>query len=441
MALAVLLVGCSANDGPAPVPSTVSPSAASQVWSLVDGFVDWPALPAKPPGNWSLNLGKLFPASDGDIPDWPNPPGIITGLSPSGQLVAYDVTTGRQAWQATQAPLTTPEQVNDKPEVESVQAAGLHLIAVTRDLASGASQLDLYDATSGQYLYSRSGTGASTPMPLDARHALFDLTDTRSDGGLDEVDARTGTLVWHNPNVAACSVYVGTIVCDTIDAKGIALIDPATGATRWTVPFPESAHGAAFSTSAVVGNEGYFTSGTSSTLTAVNLATGHVDWQRDTGIDSVQSIVPLDANHIAVGGLVSGSSGSTERLVSMAIRDGATGTIYAGTDSNGSDTSNGGLVAIRLGGTQYLALIDPDGSIRTFAANGRQVAVRAADCATAADVVGDTLGCDSTNGYTLYALPGLGVRGNIDAGNDTSISVVGNVLLADIGDTVKPIAP
>ncbi len=441
MALVVVLAGCSSNGTPTPAPSTVPPSVATQVWSLVDGFVDWPALPATPPGNWSLNLHQLFPSSDGDVPNWPNPPGILAGLNASAQLVAYRATTGQQAWQVAQAPLTSPEQANDQPIVESVQNAGLHLIAVTRDLASGASQLDLYDATTGRYLYGRSGKGVSTPMLLDDQHALFDLTDTSSDGGLDEVDARTGTLVWHNPGVAACSVYVGKILCDTIDAKSIALLDPATGATKWTVPFQETAQGVAFSTSAVIGDEGYFTNGSSDTLTAINLASGHVDWQRPTGIDSVQSIVPLDASHIAVGGLVHGTSGSTELLVSMAIRDGATSTIYAGTDSDGSDTSNGGLVAIRLGGNEYLALIDPDGSIRTFGSNGHQVAVLAADCATFADVVGDTLGCDSTNGYTLYALPGLGVRGNFDAGNSTSISVVGNVLLANIDDTVKPIKP
>ncbi len=444
MALAVALgavAGCSSNGTPMPAPTTVPPSVAIQVWSLADGFVDWPALPPKPPRTFSLNLHQLFPSGDGDIPNWPNPPGVITGLSTSGQLVGYGVTTGQPAWHATQAPLAEQEEANDQPVVESVQNAGLHLIAVSRNLVSGASQVDLYDATDGRYLFSRSGKGVTSPMLLDTGHALFDLTDTNSNGGLDDVDARTGALVWHNPNVAACSAYVGKIICDTIDAKSIALLDPVTGATRWTVPFPETLRGAAFSTSAVVGDEGYFTDDTSDMVTAINLATGHVDWLRSAGIDTVQAIVPLDANHVAIGGLVHGTSGSTELLVSMAIRDGATSTIYSGTDTDGSDTSNGGLVAIRMGGKEYLAVVDPDGSIRTFDWTGRRIAMLAADCATFADVVGDTLGCDSTKGYTLYALPGLGMRGNLDAGNSTSTAVVGDVLLADIDGTVKPIKP
>ncbi|HEY4019964.1 MAG TPA: PQQ-binding-like beta-propeller repeat protein [Pseudonocardiaceae bacterium] len=436
------VAGCSgsSNGGPPPVP----PSTAAQVWSLVDGFENWPALPENPPGTWSLKLSTVFPTSDGDVPGRPYPPGLISGLISPTQLVAYGASTGKPVWHATLPPLAAPEKTNDNPLVESLQVPGLDLIAVTRDVAlpgsnPQGSQLDFYDANSGHYLFSRSGVGVSTPMLLDPDHALFDLTD--AGGGLDEVDPRTGKLLWHNPNVAACSVYVGKILCETSDVKSIALVDPATGATSWTASYPHSTAGAAYSTSAVIGDEGYFTDGSSTKLTAINLSTGHVDWQQDPGIDIIDAITPLGADRIAVAGLVQGPSGSTERLLSMSVRTGASTTIYAGTDTNGSNSSNGGLSAIRVGSTEYLVVIDPDGSIRTFDANGRQIAVLAADCAAVADVVGDTLGCASTNGYTLYALPGLGVRGSLNAGNNTSVAVVGGVLLVNVDDDVRPFKP
>ena len=437
-----IVAGCSSSSNGQPVPASV----ATQVWSLVDGFDDWPALPGHPPGKWSLNLEKTFPVSDGNVPTRPYAPGVITGLTSATELVADSAATGKPAWRATLPPLASPESGDDKPLVESLQVLGLDVIAVTRQLVEPAgaavgSQIDLYDAGSGQYLFSRSGPGVTTPMLLDSRHALFDLTDTSASSGLDEVDVRTGRLLWHTPNVAACSVYVGKIVCDTSDAKGVALVDPATGAVKWSTPFATTIQGAANSTTAVVGDEGFFGDGSSDALTAINLDTGHVDWKQPTGFSIIGSIVPLDAAHVAVDGLVAGADGSTEQVLSMSLRDGGVRTIYRGTDTDGSNTTNGGLTAIKVGGTEYVVVVDPEGSVRTFGAGGGQVAMRAADCGSAVDIVGDTLGCDSANGYTLYALPGLEVRGNFDSGNRAGIAVVGGVLLADVDDTVRPLTP
>ena len=429
-----LVAGCSSTNG-GPTPGPVAPSVASQVWSLSDGFVDWPALPAKPPRNWTTQLDSLFPNSGGDVPELPYAPGYITGLTSSTELTAVSVTTGKPVWHATLPPLSGQPDPTDKPLVESLELPTVSVIAVTR-----GNQVDLFDGRTGAYLFGRSGPGVTTPMLLDADHAVFDLTDTPQQG-IDEVDLRTGKLLWHNGNVAACEVYVGRILCATTDAKNIALVDPVTGNTLWTTSFPETTAGAAYSTTAVVGDEGYFGNGDSSDLTAINLSTGHVDWKQPTGLSIISSILPFDDRHIVVDGLVAGPSGSTEQVVTMALANGARSTVYAGSDTNGSSTSNGGVSAIRAGGREFLVVVDPDGSIRTFGSDGRQLGQVAADCGTAADIVGDTLGCDSANGYTLYALPGLGVRGTFDAGGNTSISVVDNVLLSNEDDTVRPTAP
>ncbi|HEY4453314.1 MAG TPA: PQQ-binding-like beta-propeller repeat protein [Pseudonocardiaceae bacterium] len=429
-----LVAGCSTTNG-GPTPSSVAPSVASRVWSLTDGFVDWPALPAKPPGNWTIKLDSRFPNNGGDVPELPYPPGFITGLTSPTELTAFSVTNAQPVWHATLPPLTGQPDPTDKPLVESLQLPGMTVIAVTR-----GNQIDLFDGKTGAYLFSRSGQGVPTPMLLDADHAVFDLTDTPQPG-VDEVDLHTGKLLWHNGDVAACSVYVGKILCATKDVKNIALVDPATGNTSWTTSFPETTAGAAFSTTAVVGDEGYFGNGDSSDLTAINLSTGHVDWQQPTGLSIIGSIMPFDAKHVVVDGLVAGPTGSTEQVMTMALSNGARGTVYAGADTNGSSTTNGGVSAITVGGKEFLVVVDPDGSIRTFGQDGKQVGEVAADCGSAADIVGDTLGCDSTNGYTLYALPGLGVRGTFDAGGNTGISVVANVLLANVDDTVRPIKP
>lgn len=431
-----LVAGCSStSDGGRPTPGPVPPSVASQVWSLTDGFVDWPALPATPPGNWTIKLDSLFPNNGGDVPELPYAPGYLTGLTSPTVLTAVSTTTGEPVWHATLPPLTGAPDPTDKPLVESLQLPNVTVIAVTR-----GSQIDLFDGRTGGYLFSRSGQGVTTPMLLDADHAVFDLTDTPQPG-LDEVDLHTGKLLWHNGDVAACSVYVGRILCATKDVRNIALVDPASGNTLWTTSFPETTADAAFSTTAVVGDEGYFGNGDSSDLTAINLSTGHVDWQRPTGLSIIGSVMPFDAKHIEVDGLVAGPSGSTEQVITMAVRDGARGTVYASSDTNGSSTTNGGVSAITIGGKEFLVVVDPDGSIRTFGSDGKQIGEVAADCGTAADVVGDTLGCDSTNGYTLYALPGLGVRGTFDAGGNAGISVVDNVLLSTADDTVRPIRP
>jgi hypothetical protein len=326
------------------------------------------------------------------VPERPYAPGFITGLTSPAELTAVSVSDGRPVRHATLPALTAASDPADKPLVESLQLPDVTVIAVTR-----GNQIDLFDGRTGAYLFGRSGPGVTTPMPLDADHSVFDLTDTPQ-MGVDEVDLHTGKLLWHNPNVTACNVYLGRIVCATKDDANIALVDPATGNTLWSTSFPETTAGAAFSTTAVVGGEGYVGNGTSSDLTAINLSTGHVDWNQPTGLSIIASIMPFDATHIAVDGLVAGPSGSTEQVLTMTLRDGARSTVYAGSDTNGSSTTNGGAAAI-------------------------------------------TIGCDSTNGYTLYALPGLSVRGTFDAGNDAGIAVVNGVVLSNVDSTVRPISP
>ena len=217
-------------------------------------------------------------------------------------------------------------------------------------------------------------------------------------------------------------------------SAAVALVEPATGATSWTTPYPETLKGAAFSTTAVVGDEGYFATGDSGTVTAIDLATGRISWQRDSGIGSVDSIVPLDAGHVAVAGLDNGVEGSTEEVTSMAVATGKATTVYNGTATDGTDTSNGGLTVLRIGGKEYLLIVDPDGGIRTLDPTGRQLASVASDCAEVPDIVGDTVACGSNDGYTLYAIPSLAQRVRVPADDASTLSVVaGSCLLLSNG--------
>jgi outer membrane protein assembly factor BamB len=248
------------------------------------------------------------------------------------------------------------------------------------------------------------------------------------------VDPTTGQVRWHNPNVAACSAYVGHVLCDTTDTHGIALVDPNTGATRWTAPHSETLQGAASSFRAIVGGQAYVGDGQTPALTAVDLATGQVRWHHDTGIDLLTQAFPLDADHVAVAGLHTSPTGSTEQLVSMDAATGATSVLYAGTATNGTNTSNGGVDLVRAGDRQYFVVVDPDGSIRTLDTTGKQLASVPTACGGgAASVVGDTVACPSNGVLTLYAVPGLARRSTIpfDASKVASFHVFGNACVLE----------
>jgi hypothetical protein len=114
----------------------------------------------------------------------------------------------------------------------------------------------------------------------------------------------------------------------------------------------------------------------------------------------------------------------------MDVRTGKTTVVYNGTATDGSDTSNGGLIVVRIGGEEYLLIVDPDGGVRTLDPTGRQLASVGSDCAAVPDVVGDTIACGSTNGYTLYAIPTLAQRVQLPADYVSTLSVLaGSCLL------------
>lgn len=398
--------------------------------------MDWPALPAPAPSTstWSLDSDALFRSGSYDVPALPAATGRIAGVTSAGLFTAYDATTGRQVWSTTLPAVAGSEPADDTPLVSALQAPGVNLLAVDRKIASatdpvGNDQIDVVDGDTGRFLWSRTGNRLSAPQLLDARHALFDLTSGSQEHGLDMVDPATGQVRWHNPDVAACSAYVGQVLCDTSDARGIALVDPGTGATRWTTAYPETIQGAASSFRAIVGGQAYLGDGQTSTLTAVDLATGQVRWRHDTGIGLLTQAFPLDSGHVAVAGLRTTPTGSTEQLVAADVATGTTSVLYAGTATDGTNTSNGGVDLIRLGDRHYFVVVDPDGTIHTLDATGRQLASAPSACGGgAASVVGDTVACPSNGVLTLYAVPDLSRRSAIhfDASKVASFHVFGN---------------
>jgi outer membrane protein assembly factor BamB len=439
MLTTLALAGCTASTGadrPAP------PSATAEVWSPALGFVAWPALPTPSPSKptWSLDVTALFQSGSYTVPTLPTAPGRVAGVTPAGALAAYDTATGQPAWST---PLPKPAgapQTGETPLVSSLQTADLNLIAVDRKLNAatdpiGDDQIDVFDGATGRFLWSRTGNRLSAPTVLDAKRLLFDLTNSGSEHGLDEVDAGTGKVLWHNPDVAACSADLGQVLCDSTGAQAAALVDPDTGATRWTVPYSRTLQGSAFSFSAIVGSQVYLGDGQTSTLTAVDVATGRVRWQQDTGISQIAQVFPLDADHVAVAGLRSGVTGSTEQLVSMTIPAGAPTVLSAGAGADGADTSDGGVDLIRTGGKQYFLVIDPDGTAHTLDLTGAQLATAATACGGGfSSVVGDTVACPSNGTLTVYAIPDLSHRSEIqfdNGGSPTLHVIAGTCLLAD----------
>jgi outer membrane protein assembly factor BamB len=179
----------------------------------------------------------LFRSGSYDVPALPAAAGRIAGITPTVQFTAYDAATGRQVWSTTLPALSGSEPSDDSPLVSALQAPRVNLLAIDRKVASatdqvGNDQIDVVDGDTGRFLWSRTGNRLSAPELLDAHHALFDLTDSSQEHGLDMVDPATGQVRSHDPDVTACSAYVGQVLCDTSDTRGVALVDPDTGTTR-----------------------------------------------------------------------------------------------------------------------------------------------------------------------------------------------------------------
>jgi outer membrane protein assembly factor BamB len=448
-ALAVCTVsGCTNNNRSTDTGPPAAPSVAAQVWSRWQGFVDWPALPVAAPSKqtWSLDFTSLFQSGSYSVPDTPDPGGRVAGVTPTGELAGYDH-TGTRVWGTPLPALKGTAQPDEKPLVSELQASGLNLLVVNRKITStadpaGDDQIDVFDGASGQFLWTRTGNRVRAPILLDSRRALLDLTNSRTGDGLDEIDVRTGKVLWHNPNVAVCRAYFGHILCGTSDTKGIALVDPDTGATRWTAPHPLTLKAAALSTEAIVDNTVYLTDGETTQLTAVDLTTGQVRWQHNTDINMISDVLPLDATHVIAAGLVNGASGitgATERLVSMNVDTGEEfALLYDSKVDTGSPTPDTSVDLIRVNGTQYYLVEEPDGSLSTRDVKGNQVAAIAKACAGGRhSLAGDTAACTDGNGtLVLYSIPHLARRSSLalDQRGVASLHVVANACMIEAGE-------
>lgn len=432
-----LVAGCgnNRNDGPTP---PIRPSVAAQVWSPADGFVSWPRLPVAAPGRttWSLNLASTYLSGSYAVPDGPAVPGRIVGVTSAGRLVGYDM-RGHQVWQTALPALQGTVAPDSDTLVDELWAPGLLLFAVDRRIADAGSddQIDVFDGTTGRFLWSRVGSQLNAPTVLDAHRLLFDLTDSLHQGerGLDAVDALTGKLLWHNQDVAACAVYTGQVLCTGAGASAAVLLDPDTGATRWTVPYPETPQGALFSDSAIVDGRVYLSDGQSDTLTAIDVTSGHVLWRQHTDITQIDGIEPLDAGHVAVSGLSGGGfAGSNEVIDTIGTANGAISVLYRSTATSLTGTSEGGVQVVTIDGTWYALDVDPDGGAHVLDARGNQVATAANACDSSPSVVGDTFGCTSDGTLTIYALPDLAHRATLTlpgAGTGASIHVSDGAVL------------
>lgn len=420
-----------------------SASVAAQVWSAHLGFVSWPALPATGKPAWSLDLAKTFLSGSYALPTLPDPAGRIAGVTAAGHLVAYDA-NGHQAWSTPLPALGGAPDPNYSTLVTELQAPGLELFAVNRAIASAASnhRIDIFDAATGRYLWSRTGSLLDPPKVIDRNRLLFELTDPSGASSVDVVDARTGAVRWHNPDIYSCEVFPGHLLCDADEATTTTavLVDADTGTVAWHVPFPATAQSALLGFAAIVGGQAYLQNGSDTTLTAVDLATGHIVWRHALDIKEIDGVAPLDAQHVIVSGL-SGSAddGWAEELESVSVSTGAATALSTSGSRGSTDAPTGGVTVIVIGGTHYLTAVDPDGTLHVRTASGAPVASAPAACpGITPSVLGDTIGCPNGDTLVLYSVPDLAHRADIplDGANGTSIHLVGTVGVVEHSETV-----
>jgi hypothetical protein len=402
------------NSGPAPA------GVSSEVWQPDAGFVAAPAYPAAglAKATWSMSGHTTFTGGDFVSQQRPDSAGRFAGVTRSDTLTGYDTATGREVWHTPLPDLQGTATADGATEF-SVETAGLQLFAVDRKLEplpgdQDPVQVDVFDAGTGRFLWTRVGDSVSVEDALDAGHVLVDMSYSPS-GGTDDVDAQTGKVVWHNGDLGACHPYSGALLCLGGPDDDPERIDPATGQVLWTVANPMSVPDEVYAYTGVVGDTVFLGQGKSGTLTAVDLATGAVRWHVDTGLGEIDQVLPLDTGHVVVTGLTAGSLGSVTDADALDLATGAKQNFIIGSGANGQDSTNGGVDAVRLGGTTYFVADDPDGTLHVVDPAGQEVTQAEGACAADESskfgntdwVLGDTVACQHGDELVLLSVPDL----------------------------------
>jgi PQQ enzyme repeat len=191
----------------------------------------------------------------------------------------------------------------------------------------------------------------------------------------------------------------------------------------------------------VVGQTAYLAEGNTGDLTALDLATGKPKWRQSTGFDTIDQVLPLDATHVAVTGLVDEYNGAVEDIDSLSVATGAEDQLWQGSGQDGTDTSTGSVDLVELGGQEYCVLVDPSGPVHTITTTGTQVAAATEACSGRESVLGDTLACPGDDALILLAVPGLRGRGTIPTpkrtGVNADVAVVHGSYLLTTDNTVQ----
>lgn len=299
-----------------------------QAWNASTGAADWTVTPPVPVSSPAFGDGRVF---------------VSSGYN--GDVYAYNAVTGKLSWTVTQ-----PE---DGGGNEPVYSGGLVYVA-------GYFSISAYNAATGAQVWRTyvNGLVAAVPSVSDGRvFVAAPSTTVRQPQNLYALNSSTGALLWKAK--AGLSSEAGSPVA-TSDM--VYLCDGATLYARWAKSGDQrwtDTDGCGSGTTAPTDNTPalangvlYTAGGGSGDVTAMNAATGAVDWNvagagRDGAAPAVANgvvYVPLQAGPVAAYDASAGTLlwtspglgfGGTEPAV-------VNGLLYAG----GTD----GLYAFGLGG-------------------------------------------------------------------------------------------
>ncbi len=404
----------------------LTPSVKTKVWDRTTAqLVEESALGLVPEKQrWIIDLAqfKTYDVSEAGI----------FALTKSGQVKRFDPATGSPTWDMS-APLlagTAPEKSFDF--VKAIQIDNLSLLALTREIETpedrsieSARQIDMFNAETGEFLWTRVGSNLDAPIKISHDQIAFDLyfarkSEDNSLPGFEAVDPLTGEFRWTKKHIYACDTRRNFQVCETEKDGEVVLIDPQNGKQLWSAMLPKEPNDPSsldpgpVRFDVAIGNTLYVSLRPYS-LSALDIATGKIKWTVNPGVGQIRFAYPLDAAHILLGA----ENGANLRLVSIASVDGAEQGFYNGTGGVGTKPRDTELSFVVVQNQSYFVLRNSDGSLRVLDTAGKEVAKAATDCRFRSELHGDTYFCTEAKGITLFSIPGLQARGLISEVTDS----------------------